>query len=356
MPQVSDSASNIQWVSDEEFLKVVTGKHELSKYNLHLIPAKYHQNVFDMASKRSASADGIVLIGADPEFFIATDKNLIASCGLIGGEKGKGIPINPDKNKDFLWLEDNVAVEMNGPAKATSDAFAIMWKSMVDEAILKLKLQGLHPVFKPALNFKPMDLAHPKAQTFGCDPDFCAYDADVNKHRTVDVQKFGNQRFAGGHIHLSFGNKDKIPAYAIAMFMDALIALPTLDYDMQDERRSSYGLAGLYRKKKYSETLEGVEYRTLSNFWLRILAKNTTGSLHYVHYMANAALALGRAIQSTPLELSKLFTRLPLRDIQSAINSEDKQRAKEIHTFIRNQPEVKDCALDFSLHPGMRIE
>ncbi len=358
MPIVNNALGELTAITLGDYAILVDGEHEYSQYNLHLIHPKNHDKVMALVAARGTRSPpaGAVLIGADPEFFVATDKNLVASCGLIGGDKGSGVPIDPAKSKDMLWLEDNVAVEMNGPPKATSDGFALLWKGMVDMAISKLQFQGLHPVFKPALTFKPMDLAHPKAQTFGCDPDFCAYDPDINRHRVVDVQRFGNQRFAGGHIHLSYTNKDNIPAYAVIMFMDALVGLPSLDYDIQEGRRSSYGLAGLYRKKKYSESLEGVEYRTLSNFWLRLLAKNNQSSLHYIHYLAGVVLSLGRAIQTAPVELSKLFIKLPLRDIQNAINNEDKQRAREIHAFIRQQPEVRDCGLDLSFCPGMKIE
>jgi hypothetical protein len=48
---------------------------------------------------------------------------------------------------------------------------------------------------------------------------------------------------------------------------DCLLGLPSIMLDrnpMQRERRTLYGMAGEYRKPDH-----GVEYRTLSNFWLR---------------------------------------------------------------------------------------
>jgi hypothetical protein len=338
MPSVRDENGHPTFVSSSTFLEIVAGLHPLSEFNKHLIVRK----------KRLSSSP--ILIGADPEFFIGNDKKLIPSCGLIGGDKGAGVPIPGTSNSK--WLEDNVAVEINVPPAESGDQFANTIRDAIGNASSALGKMKLHPIFKPALTFRTEDLIHPKASRFGCDPDFCAYDTDQKAPRACDVNKFQNTRFAGGHVHLSFNNRDKIPAYAIAMLMDAFIGLPSLYYDKQDQRRGAYGLAGLYRTKKYSDDIEGIEYRSLSNFWLP-LAAGGSAQLNVVTCLGDTLLSIGRAIQEYPSELSKLFIRLPLRDIQEAINKEDHDRGYEIWNFIRNTEEMSKCVIDTSFRSGL---
>ena len=45
--------------------------------------------------------------------------------------------------------------------------------------------------------------------------------------------------------------------------MDLFLGCPSIILDKDNKRRELYGKAGAYRNKPY-----GVEYRTLSNFWL----------------------------------------------------------------------------------------
>jgi hypothetical protein len=284
------------------------------------------------------------MLGADPEFFIGTDKKLISSIGVIGGEKGKGVSISPIINA--TWLEDNVAVEVNAPAYKSAGDFKTRWMQIMSEVKKTLAAKKMHAIIKPVVNFRSEELGHPKAHVYGCDPDFCAYDEDTKKPRVVDVQQFGNTRFAGGHLHLSFQNRDKIPAYAVAMIFDALVGLPAIMLDSQQERRKSYGLAGLFRTKKYADGSEGIEYRTLSNFWIKDVHQDPEAT--HMHYMAATALSIGHAASMRPMELSKFFIRLPLKDIQQTINKEDKVRARELLNFVKNVPEILGAGLDHS--------
>lgn len=318
-----------------EYLALVEGNHHLSKFNKNLVKRKLKN---------------LILIGADPEFFIGNDKKLIPSCGLIGGDKGKGVSI-PGGGMS-TWLEDNVAVELNFQPSSDSSTFAHTVKHSIAASIKALQTMKLHAIFKPAVTFKDADLIHPKAGRFGCEPDYCAYDQDTSKARKCDVNAFGNTRFAGGHLHVSFINKEKIPTYAIVMLLDALIGLPSVHYDKQGPRRKAYGLAGLHRTKKYSEEVEGIEYRSLSNFWLP-LANGDPNEYHVVETLGETLLSIGVAAQERPNELSKLFIRLPLRDIQQCIDTEDAGRANEIWNFVRHLPELSDCYISTAFRPGL---
>ena len=341
MPTVFNETGNEIGVPLATYVAIVEGIHPLSPYNPQLVSKK-------------KLPQGSVLIGADPEFFIANSKKLVPSCGLIGGDKAKGVPIDKEKlGESYTWLEDNVAVELNVPPASSSMGFVSTMKYAVTHALDQLKLKQLHAVFKPALTFKAPDLIHPKSMVFGCEPDFCAYDeSNGRKARTVDVNTFGNTRFAGGHIHLSFNNKASIPIYAVVMLLDAFIGLPSVSYDSQDQRRKAYGLAGLFRTKTYGDNITGVEYRSLSNFWLP-WANHKERSM-YLHALADTCITLGYALEHTPDELADLYVRLPLKDIQQVIDSEDKKQAIEIHTFIRSLKQVQDSGVDLSYRPGMK--
>ena len=65
------------------------------------------------------------------------------------------------------------------------------------------------------------------------------------------------------HIHIGYDNPDKETNFNIIKQMDLYLGVPSIILDTHAERRQLYGKAGCFRHKKY-----GVEFRTLSNFWL----------------------------------------------------------------------------------------
>jgi hypothetical protein len=263
------------------------------------------------------------LLGGDPEVFVkdrATGKIITSEAAKIGGEKGNGKPFGPSTQK-FRILEDNVAVELNFPP--SHDVYAFHEKMELLREALEAYLYTKAMTWVPTSQHKfTIDqLATPKAQVFGCDPDYNAYDtsSDEPAGRVVDPTKIGNLRFCGGHIHLGFDNQYNIPLPALVILVDMFIGLPSLQYDTQYERRKHYGLAGLYRDKPY-----GLEYRTMSNWWLR---PEQTGP---AFQMFKEVFNLMQCFTLRPNELSFIFDRMPLKDIQVAIDTENKKAAKEI--------------------------
>ena len=108
----------------------------------------------------------------------------------------------------------------------------------------------------------------------GCDPSFNAY--YMSGEFPGDSRKL-RYRFAGGHIHIegvatefSTGSSDYEKRAKLAIpfvqTLDKILGVwavgAAASFD-NPVRRKYYGLAGEYRLPKY-----GVEYRTLSNFWL----------------------------------------------------------------------------------------
>lgn len=67
-----------------------------------------------------------------------------------------------------------------------------------------------------------------------------------------------------GHIHIGYDNPNQKTSEQIVYAMDAILGLESILLDKDDRRKEMYGKAGCFRFKKY-----GVEYRTLSNFWIK---------------------------------------------------------------------------------------
>lgn len=204
-----------------------------------------------------------VTIGADPEFFLYDRITPVSAIGLIGGTKENPAPLG---REGFFVQEDNVAVEFNIPPAKSLDEFveSISWS--LDTIRKVVNENGLSVKFEPTARFNDDELMHPKALELGCDPDYNAWTGQVNP-RPVLEGHMKNIRCCGGHVHVGWEDPDKDPPMfrrQVIKAMDLFLGVPSLKMDMTWARRELYGKAGAYRIAPY-----GVEYRTLSNFWLR---------------------------------------------------------------------------------------
>lgn len=174
--------------------------------------------------------------------------------------------------------------------------------------------------------FPPESLLQVGATTFGCSPDFDAYNMGA-PHPRVEQKllkvEHGEWRFAGGHIHLGY-DKEDLPPFVAAQFADLWLGLPSIAHDKQGKRRELYGKAGRYRPTKY-----GIEYRTLSNFWLF-----DSGLLLEV---GSAAEQLATHLTSNKTkQLQRQHAEIPWEEVQKAIDTEDPVLAADISAFSRN--------------------
>jgi hypothetical protein len=103
-------------------------------------------------------------------------------------------------------------------------------------------------------------LQTPHSQEFGCSPDYNAYTEDENPRPDSRT----NLRTAGGHIHIGYDNVAIDTSLFLVKMCDLFLGLPSVLIDKDVDRRQLYGKAGAFRYKSY-----GLEYRSLSNFWLR---------------------------------------------------------------------------------------
>jgi len=127
-------------------------------------------------------------------------------------------------------------------------------------------------------------------------------------------------RTAAGHIHIGWLDDvlqnpedaaHMTTCARIVQQLDFYLGLPSLFYDMDTERRNLYGRAGSFRPKPY-----GVEYRVLSNQWLKSTARIT-----WIYRATQDAL-------QNLLQGNSLATKHG--DIQDVINTSNRRAAQQI--------------------------
>lgn len=202
----------------------------------------------------------MITIGTDPEVFLkASNGDIIPAIGLIGGSKDEPLDIGIGSLQ-----EDNVLAEFNIHPASSKEAFIDSVKAVMnvlsERAMvhkLSLSIQASHE-----FNIDVLEKYGDAAFRFGCDPDFNPYTRSMNP--TIHPVEVGGLRSAGGHIHVGVPLKDEEEAFKLAATMDIFLGVPSVLLDRDMNRRRLYGKAGAFRFKPY-----GIEYRTLSNFWLK---------------------------------------------------------------------------------------
>lgn len=205
--------------------------------------------------------DGIE-VGCDPELFLRnTESKFISSIKKFGGSKTRPAPIG----ENCYVQEDNVALEFNIPPAKTVEAFVSSIEYSLKELSVRAEKLQLSLAIVPAAHFDKDQLRDPKAKVFGCDPDFNAWTKTKNDPPHCSDASL---RSAGGHIHVGcvrwLNDNPILKAHDVARAMDVFLGIPSLLLDTDRTRRQLYGKAGAFRPKPY-----GMEYRTLSNFWIR---------------------------------------------------------------------------------------
>ena len=202
----------------------------------------------------------MVKVGCDPELFVRSlvTKEPMSIIGKLGGTKDETLFIS---EKGHGVLEDNVTAEFNIPPALDSDAFVQDINHCIAYIAERANSFGCE-VFDAASVIMPdSELENPMAWVFGCEPDYNAYTGEQNPRPNADNPAL---RSAGGHVHIGFKDFPTMEESAhVVRVMDIFLGLPSLFIDKDILRRKLYGKAGAFRWKEY-----GVEYRTLSNFWI----------------------------------------------------------------------------------------
>jgi len=211
-------------------------------------------------------------IGTDPEFFLKKGNEFVSSqSAKIQGTKHEPVGL---KNGGTIQ-RDNVAVEFaTVPAKAGGELVDKVKSCLVDT--YNMLPEGHDLIVEPSATFDPVHLSDPEAQEFGCDPDFNAYTVAMNEKPWCGDSGF---RSCGAHIHVGCLDDDGIVIKGLEFLLEfggKINAIKAMDlfhgtistvFDNSQaavKRRELYGKAGAHRPTDY-----GVEYRVLSNYWMK---------------------------------------------------------------------------------------
>lgn len=269
----------------------------------------------------SSKASKKLTIGADPEVLLIKQNSNVPAWDYTEGRKDAPVPFFRSEYGTFLAHSDNVAFELNFPKSQLGTAHFRYMATQIGAFMnehLKCKWKAV-----PYAEFDTASLEHPLAQSAGCSEDFCAYDVDPSRPRPPPViNSWGNRRFFGGHIHIGYVGVIDIDAHVVARFCDLYLGAAALagGYDKQGPRREYYGQAGIFRDKAY-----GLEYRTLSNFWLE-------PGMVAAHAMLieNGVRNMLAFIKNSRSNAAAFYNEFPWGTLREAINEENTERCAEL--------------------------
>lgn len=297
-----------------------------------------------------------ITLGCDPEFFFSKDGKIIGSEVVI---PKKGIASNGG-----LTVIDGVQAELHPGQSTCRELLANNIILCLRQVELSATAKGVKADFSQVVEIEKeeLDKMDDENKKFGCSASMNTHKEGENKITTVSADPLKYlKRSAGGHIHMgahptigagdphgdSINGFRKViqvenPIFAVLKNPDKLVPVldilvgntcVMLDTDPANkERRKNYGKAGEYRSPSY-----GIEYRTLSNFWLR--------------GMPLFSLAFGLARQSAELVrqttpennyLGELMSLVKMDDITKAINENDKDLA------ARNFARIEDFLIEIT--------
>jgi len=202
-------------------------------------------------------------IGTDQEMFAMKGGDYVSAIPMVKGTKDEPESLS----MGGTIQHDNVAVEFAiDPANSKIDLIQKIGNALQD--VLNYLPENVEVDIVPSAVFPDNQLKDPEAAEVGCDPDFSAWTREKNEAPQGFAKQ--NVRTAGGHIHI--GSKNEFltnelgKIHTIKMFdLFHGVIFTTLDTSRQAiRRRNWYGKPGCYRPTDY-----GIEYRTLSNFWIR---------------------------------------------------------------------------------------
>lgn len=259
-------------------------------------------------------------MGCDPEFFFLKNGK------VIGAEKilpEHGLLIRGDINSS-KFIIDGVQAELNPRPNYCRANLGNEIRLCFQTLLIEMEKKGVKANFNTTVEISKKNLMEldAKSKLFGCAPSKSIYKSAAGcKIEEIDPIKY-RTRAAGGHIHIGKETNPIVLQRALVTecektvkMLDIICGNTCVLVDRDEgniERRKVYGRAGEYRLPPH-----GLEYRTLSNFWL------TSNQL--------LSLAFGLARLSVQLMADtnweanyKAFTSaVKEKDIHTAINEND---------------------------------
>jgi hypothetical protein len=283
-------------------------------------------------------------LGCDPELFL-TQKGKVIGAEKVIPELGLSAPYS----KVVL---DGIQVELNPMASTCRQSLAYG----LGQAFLALHTQlakmdkieaSFHQIVE--VDQSELDSLSDKAKLLGCAPSLNAYDATATIGVDPNTYK---KRSAGGHIHLGLTSYTNLMKHRerLVPLLDILVGNTSVLIDRDPgnaERRQVYGRAGEHRLPAH-----GLEYRTLSNFWLRgyPLMSGMFGLARLACDVLANTLSVNAAGRSHYIEAEPdLLAAVDLEAIRRAIDTNDLALAKE------NWKPVRDYLYKHTQHYGSGI-
>lgn len=259
-----------------------------------------------------------VSLGCDPELFLKQGSNIIGSEKVITsiGEV----------------IRDGVQVEFNPQNEYCRQDLGRNIKRCFDNLRSQLKA-GINPDFNISIEVSDEEYNSlgNDAKQLGCKASKSSY---KERSKITKSKKTTKQRSAGGHIHLGYGDSMTYEAMkeeeAVVTLLDIIVGNTCVLIDRDPgniTRRKLYGRAGEYRTTSY-----GLEYRVLSNFWLR----------HYVIFSLVFNLArfavriLATDYDTGSNHYTNILEKVNLNDIRKAINNNDFNLAQKNFNAIKD--------------------
>ena len=265
-----------------------------------------------------------VSFGCDPEFFFNKKNKVIESSEVLPKE---GIKIakgdySMSEDRGSTITIDGVQVELNPQPyhcrAYVGNEISRCFKKLSESLDNDVKID-----FSQMVKLSPKELKAMSdgAKRFGCMPSFNSNKGGSVSKIKVNPAKYGG-RSAGGHIHIGAvtGENNKS---LMAILRQPLRVVPMMDIIVGNtcvlidrnkanvERRRNYGKAGEYRTPNH-----GLEYRTLSNFWLQSYQLMSL-------VMGLARLAVTIVERSTPENNYEKAVRdvVSMKQVEKAINT-----------------------------------
>lgn len=253
-----------------------------------------------------------ITIGCDPEIMlIDRDGNPRSAINIFKGGKH-----TPEKVGKGIVSHDNVNSEFGIEPATNNTEFTENILSVLEYMNHVAQENKLFLSTLCAADFSKSELKNKESREFGCDPDYDCWTPGMNEMPEGAAK--GTLRTAGGHIHVGHeilqSFKGKIDFVRLLDLNIGTIASIVDNNEDALRRKRLYGKAGCHRPTSY-----GIEYRTLSNFWIK--SKEITQSIFdLVHD------SIKFFIQQNG-EVDHMFER---DKIIYAINNNDMEIAKEL--------------------------
>lgn len=274
----------------------------------------------------------------DVEMFFTSEKG-----NVVGSERV--LPMGGLSTGDGKFAIDGVQYEIQPkpePCRANLiNNISSCFKSL-QENVLKTSPDKYKVSFDSVMDVSPeeLEVLCPESRVFGCAPSLNHYRKSESKIRVNPSIYL--KRSAGGHIHLSSSSVFNCEWDSYGYSIDETlkkrtdVLVPVLDIvvantcvlidrdESNKERRKVYGKPGEFRVKPY-----GLEYRSLSNFWLRSCQLTS-------FVLGLARLAVQIAASKPKNDYADLLIKsVPQRNIIKAIIKNDFDLAMENFTTIR---------------------